>query len=359
MDDKPELKSSFTISYTSLLRVSLFVVLAWLAIILRDILLVLLTSVVLAAAIRPFARWFEKYKIPTVLAVLLVYVISFGVIFGTLYFLVPPLFADISDITSTLPKQISTFLSNNPAWATISSFSDSFSKALSIKDFTSSGFSVWPSLPGSFSEALKALFSGAINFVLIVVISFYLAVQKHGVEEFLRLIVPLRSESYVLGLWKRVERKIGFWLQGQLLLGLIIGPIVYLGLTLLGIKYALVLAILASIFELIPFFGPVLSAVPAVLLGFSVGIPLGIMVIGFYVVVQQFENHLIYPLVVKKIIGVPPLVVVISLVVGAKLAGFLGLILAVPLATLLMELVSDISERKGLFRQSQKDSPQS
>jgi predicted PurR-regulated permease PerM len=203
-------------------------------------------------------------------------------------------------------------------------------------------------------ETVTVLFTSVFSFVMVIVISFYLAVQRNGIEDIIRLVSPLRSEEYLLGLWKRVETKIGRWLQGQLLLAVIIGPIVFLGLTLLGVKYALTLAILASVFELIPFFGPILSAVPAVILGFADGVPIGLMVLGLYVVVQQFENHLIYPLVVRKIIGVPPLLVVISLIIGVKLAGFMGLILAVPAATVLMELASDVTTQKGLFRQRQQ-----
>jgi predicted PurR-regulated permease PerM len=108
----------------------------------------------------------------------------------------------------------------------------------------------------------------------------------------------------------------------------------------------LILAILASVFEIIPIFGPILSAVPAVILSFGDSVTLGLVMICFYLIVHQFENHLLYPLVVKKIIGVNPLVVIISLIVGYELAGFLGVILSVPMATLLMEFVNDIDKKK-------------
>lgn len=318
---------------------------------LRDIILVLLTSIVLGSAVRPFSNWFEKFKIPRILSVLLVYIIGFSVILGTLYFIIPPIFGDMLDIAQTLPAKVNSFMQTNSAWNSVSDFSGSFADDFSINDLMSSNVgSFLPSIPKNLMELVTLLFNGIFSFVLIVIISFYIAVQKNGVEEFLRLIVPVRSEDYAVDLWKRVEKKIGGWLQGQILLGVIIGPLVFLGLSLLGVKYALILAILATVFELIPFFGPVLSAVPAVIFAFSIGVPVGLMTLGFYVVVQQFENHLIYPLVVRKIIGVPPLIVIISLVVGAKLAGFLGIILAVPMATLFMEMASDMETRKGLFR---------
>ena len=201
-----------------------------------------------------------------------------------------------------------------------------------------------------FGQMVTVIFGRFFRFVVVVVISFWLAVQPNGIENFLRIITPIDREKYVIDLWKRSQRKIGSWLQGQLLLGLIIGVLVFLGLMILGVKYALVLALLAAVFELIPFFGPILSAVPAVLLGFSSSVTLGLMTIGLFIIIQQFENHLIYPLVVKKIIGVPPLVVILSILIGAQLAGFLGIILAVPAAAVLMEVASDLEKSKHLFR---------
>lgn len=135
-------------------------------------------------------------------------------------------------------------------------------------------------------------------------------------------------------------------MQGQLLLGLLIGVMVYLGLTILGIKYAFLLALLAAVFEIIPLFGPILAATPAVILGFLDSAVLGFMVLGFYIIIQQFENHLIYPLVVRKVVGVPPLVVIIALIIGAKLAGFLGVLLSAPIAAVLMEYMNDLEKAK-------------
>ncbi len=186
-----------------------------------------------------------------------------------------------------------------------------------------------------------------MSFVLIIVFSIYFAVQETGIDDFLRVVTPVRHEKYVLSLWKRSQDKIGKWMQGQLLLGLIVGILIYLGLTILSIPHALLLAVLAGLFELIPVFGQFLAALPAVALAFSDGGVTGaLFVIGLYVVVQQFEAHLIYPLVVKKVVGVPPLLVILALLVGAKLAGFLGILLSVPIAAAIQEFVSDIQKTK-------------
>jgi predicted PurR-regulated permease PerM len=123
--------------------------------------------------------------------------------------------------------------------------------------------------------------------------------------------------------------------------------LVFLGLTLLGVENALLLAVLAGMFEIIPLFGPILAAIPAVTLALITnGMTSALLVIGLYVIIQQFENQLIYPLVVRKIVGVPPIVSILALIIGGKLAGFVGLIISVPLATMLMEFLNDIEKNK-------------
>lgn len=335
----------FNISILTLVKITAFVAIVFALYLMREIVLVILTAVVLASAVDPFASWFSSRKVPRALGVLLVYVIALGLVFGTLFFFVPPLFRDFSDLTFKIPAELSTFIESNKSWKTVVDLAGNFSTKVSVQDVINQGIMESP-VPLNVFDITKKLFSGLINFVLILVISFYLAVQKNGVENFLRVIIPKKQEAYAIDLWQRTEIKIGRWMQGQVLLAIIIGPLVYLGLSLFQIKYALTLAIIASVFELIPIFGPILSAVPAVLLGFSESFILGVIIIIFYIIVQQFENHLLYPLVVKKIIGINPLVVIISLLVGYQLGGFFGIILAVPLATLIMELVNDLEKNK-------------
>jgi predicted PurR-regulated permease PerM len=182
---------------------------------------------------------------------------------------------------------------------------------------------------------------------LVVVFSFYFAVEETGVDDFLRIVTPVKHEAYVLDLWRRSQDKIGKWMQGQLILAAIVGLLLFLGLTILGIKYALLLAVLAGVFELIPVFGQILAAIPGVIIAFtSGGVTEALLVMGLYVVVQQFEANLIYPVVVKKVVGVPPLLVILALLVGFKLFGFLGVLLSVPIAAAIQELVADVDKRK-------------
>jgi predicted PurR-regulated permease PerM len=130
-------------------------------------------------------------------------------------------------------------------------------------------------------------------------------------------------------------------------LAVLVGVLVYLGLMILGIKNALILAVFAAAFEIIPLFGPIIASIPAVLTGFADGgITSGLLIAGLFLIIQQFENHLIYPLVVKKVVGISPILVIIGLFIGAKLAGFLGIILSAPITSVIMEYLEDVQRNK-------------
>src|SRR4029078_7921335 len=124
---------------------------------------------------------------------------------------------------------------------------------------------------GGIFTTVTAFFGGLVSFILIVVFSFYFSVQETGVDDFLRIVTPIKEQVYVLHLWKRSQEKIGKWMQGQLVLGCIVGVLLYLALVILGVPHALLLAVLAGVFELIPVFGQILAAIPGVAVGFAAG----------------------------------------------------------------------------------------
>ena len=341
-----------TISITTGTIIKTLIILAGAALIwfLRDLVLAVLTAVVIASAMDPAVRAFMRWKLPRMVAVILLYLLVIGFITGMLYVFVPSILGDFTSFLSSLPSYLDLLnrigaynqyadLFGLPSATNISS-SELIAQVQASLHLT--GF-----VGNAFGTA-ASVFGGLFSLLIIFVLSFYFTMSETGVDDFLYVVTPSKYRAYVLDLWERSKRKIGLWMQGQLLLGLIIGVLVYLGLTILGIKHALLLAVLAAFFELIPVFGPTLAAVPALLIGFADGgITLGLLVIALYVILQQFENHLIYPLVVTKVVGVPPLLVILGIIVGAKLAGFLGILISVPVVATLQELVRDMNTRKS------------
>lgn len=316
---------------------------------LRDLVLLVLTAIVLATAIEPGVMFFVRRKLPRALAVFLMYVAMLGSLFGTVYFVFPPLLNDAQSFIMSVPELLDTVdlpavdegVSNmvllQEAGAQSQSFVDTVLSFQSALTETGEGA----------IRLISMFFGGIFSFLLVMVLSFYFAVRNTGVEEFLRVILPSKHEEYVVGLWHRAQRKIGLWIQGQLILSLIIGVITYLGLLIIGVPYALLLAILASFFNLIPIFGSLIAGLVATAVAFGAGgITMAVITASLFLIVNQFEGNLIYPLIVDKVVGIPPLLVILALIAGGSLAGFLGILLAVPLAAALREFVADLDKGK-------------
>lgn len=352
---------NITISTGTILKAILIVILFATVWYLRDIFLVVLTSIILASAIEPAVRFFIKNKVPRLLGLVLVYALGAGILGILFYFFVPALLDDIARLANIIPK----FVDLSTLWAPLSGGGGMVENLSTVGQSGNLLDYLKQSLEqGGALKSYSVFFGGFLSFILIIVLSFYLSAQEHGIENLLRLVSPTKSRAYVVDLWRRSQQKIGLWSQGQILLGVLVGVLVFLATTLMGLPSALFLAIIAMIFELIPVFGPILSAVPGLVVAYGSGInPPGnlvsltvdpgvqaaFIVMLVYFFIQQFESHLIYPLVVRKVIGIPPVLVILALIIGAKVAGFLGIILSVPITAILMEFIGDVAREKKIF----------
>lgn len=335
----PMSKQEFSISAGSVVKVLIILSAAWALWQLSTLVLLLLAAVVIASAVEPGVEFFMKYRWPRPLSVVAIYASVLAVFAAMVWFFAPPILAEATAALAFLPQYLSQAqtlgLSFLPGGTT-----PLFENLLSLQStFADTGAGVL--------SFFSSLFGGAFYFLLTVIVSIYFSLSETGIDDFLRLVTPGKHREYVLNLWKRSHKKIGLWMQGQLLLSLIITILLYLGLSLLGVPYALLLAIFAGIMELIPVFGSFLAAVPGLIVALTTGdLTLVLIVAGLYLIVNQFQANLIYPLVVKKIVGVPPILVIIALIAGGQLAGLPGVLLAVPIAAAVQEFVSDLQKGK-------------
>ncbi len=311
----------------------------------RNLVGVVLFALVVASAMEPAVSWFERKRIPRALSVLLIYVIVFLVLATAFYLVVPNLVSEVSSFATSFPSFLEDPVYLEKVFKYVPFSGDSLSPLFSevfvglqekISTFT-----------GGFLKVAIDVFGGAMSFLLMMVLSFYFAVQKNALEVFLRIVTPVEYESYVLNLWQKARGKIGRWMQGQILLGILVGILVFLGLTILRVEYALSFAVLAAIFELMPIFGPILASLPPIFVAFLQDPKLGLAVFVLFLIIQQFENHLIYPLVVRKIVGVPPILVILSIITGGTIAGFFGILLAIPFAIVLTEVLNYVTVKKN------------
>lgn len=329
---------------------------AWALWVLRDLVMIVITAVILASSIEPGIKFFSKYRIHRIPAVLLTYAGTAALFLGLIFAFVPPMVNEASEITQGLPSMVQSIDKNILGDKGILVGALGGDKVIGVSSVNLGLGNLFSKISNTNAQSqgvfgvVGTIFGGVFSFVLIIVLSFYFAMQERGIENFLRIMLPFKSEEYAINLWTRSKAKIGKWMQGQILLAVLIFVLVYLGLTIFGIPYAMSLALLAGVFEIIPVFGPIISAIPGVIIAFTMsGATFALIIAAFYLLVQQFESHLIYPLVVRKVVGVPPILVILALIVGAELGGFLGVLISVPVAASLMELVEDIERKKGML----------
>lgn len=316
----------------------------------NDFVIAFLVAIVLASAVEMPVKTLVKWGVPRGLAVISLFLSFIILVASVAIIFVPPMADDFARFIKTLPQVLDSVrifgrdMGFKDLSVAISDLSKDISKGqilsiLKTAIFGSTGFFATTSV----------VIQSAVNFILTFVLAFYLALEENGVQKFLRLIVPKKHEAYIEDLWARAQKKIGLWTQGQLLLSLFVALLVYIANLLLTIPYASLIAVLAFMGELIPMVGLTVAMVPALFLAWTHGGVHLLWITGLvYFVISQVESHILYPRVMSKMVGVPSVVVVIAIVVGAKIAGIWGVLLAVPLASIFMELASDLEKRKNV-----------
>lgn len=334
-----EKRTTYAISTISILKILAILLGLFFLYTVRDVLIIILIALILTAALDPMVDWLQRHKIPRPLGLLILYAGLVGGFFLVVGLIIPPLIEQFQQLAEALPSQLERFLSATGLghWVQTQGAGD-------VEKLLTSFFTSVDQPVSKVFSTLTDVFSGLLTGVLVLVITFYLTVQEQGIKKFIRSIVPVRHQPYVTSLVNRVQNKIGGWFRGQLILMGFVGVLVYVGLLLLGVKFALLLALLAMLLELIPFLGPILAAIPAVIMAFSHSPLTAFLVAALFVVVNLIENHLLVPKTMQKAVGLNPVVIIAAMLIGAKLAGILGVILAVPVTTAIAEFLSDFFE---------------
>jgi len=308
-----------------------------------DILASLFFAIIIASALEPGINWMQSRKVPRILSVILIFIAAFMFLIFFVYLVFPFFVDEFRSIANTYPSIQRQLLSGLEKFSGFSVVSD---LRTNVQNVLGAPVEYLSQLSSSFSGFALEVFGGLLSFIFMVVFSFYLSAQEKGIESFLRLITPLAYEPYVINLWSRSQQKLGKWMQAQILLATIVGVFTFFGLTFLGVDNALFFALIAALFEIIPVAGPILAAVPAVIAAFFISPWTGVSVLILYALVQQAESHVIVPVVMRKTVGLSPLIVLLALLIGGKIGGIFGIILAVPITAILAELLEDWDKKK-------------
>ncbi|MDZ7611649.1 MAG: AI-2E family transporter [Candidatus Moranbacteria bacterium] len=318
------------ISTSTIVKIVLAGLLLWLLFLTREILMLLFVAIIVVSALEPLIGKLEEKKMPRVLGAALVYFAFIVLLVTAIYIIMPILSKEAKQLADNIPSYFEgtgNFVNNLNALAVNYNFE---SNLQSFIDNTSNRMADLAS--AAFSNTVS-FFAGFLKVVIVLSLSFYLLVKKDGIRGFLSFVVPEKHRHYAVKLTAKIQNKMGRWLIGQLSLALVVFILDFLVLSFLGVPYALLLALIGGFLEIIPYIGPVLAFIPAVLVALLVSPLIALLVALFYILIQQLENHVLTPLIMKKAVGLDPVVIILALLIGGTLAGFLGVLIAVPFAT--------------------------
>lgn len=336
-------KYTLDISYEGVIKLIVVVVALFIVYFLREILFILFISILFALIMDPAVDSIEKKKIPRVIAAFILFSFMFLVLGSLTYMIATPLAKELGDLALRIPNYLGNSIFLNDRTILNSEISAPLQSVLLeassyLKNITSSLFS-----------SIFSILGGFVSAILILVITFYLIIEENGVVNFIKQTVPQNLQPRALRIMKKIQIKLGRWFVGQLALGFIVGAMSLIGLYILGVPYSLVLAIIAGILELVPYIGPILSAIPAIIVALSISPELAFLTLILYFVIQQFENYLIVPKVMEKSVNLHPIVIIVVVIMGQKIAGIAGAILAVPVATIISIIIEDILSKKDIL----------
>ena len=330
-------KQTIDISSGTIIRVMIFIVLLALLFLIKDILLMLVGAMVIAFAIEPLAKTLQQYKVPRAVSVIVVYLLFVGVISLALTLVIPALAEQTTQLAQQAPQIVNGL---EHTIGTIPGVSpDAIASQLqdSLKNFGNNLSNVTTQL---FLQT-QSIFTGVFSLFFVLVIAFYLVIEEDAVKKLFRYIIPKQHIAYAELMIDRIQSKLGRWVLAQLVLGLIIGSAIGIIFWAIGFKYALALGVVAGILEVFPVVGPILSAVFGTILALSQSFIFGIVALVIYVIVQQVEAQVLVPNIMRKAVGLNPLVTIIAVLLGGRLAGVPGIVLAVPIATIFSIILGD------------------
>jgi len=317
------------ISYRTITFTTIFIICLWFLFQIRQIILGLFIAVIVVSALNPSVRKLESLKFPRWLAILIIYLGGFLFLGLGLAGIIPPLV----DQTSTLINQIPEFFRQF--------------KIMGIDEkLIASQFAQLTAVPSNMIKFLIGVFSNIVQIVALAVFTFYLLLERKNLDHYLAVLVGEEKGKEIEKVLNKVENRMGGWIRGELLLMTIVGILNYIGFRIIGIEFALPLAILAFLFEIIPNIGPTIAAFPAIIIGLTVSPFYALAAAGWCFLVQQLENTIFVPRIMKKVAGVNPLVSILSLAVGFKLAGVGGAMLAIPTFLTLQVVLGEVFTSK-------------
>jgi predicted PurR-regulated permease PerM len=275
---------------------------------------------------KPLDRLVKK-GIKRIYGVVIIYSAFFVLVISILYFLLPPLAQELGDLSTSIPSYIQETTENdglaiNPASVEtiryISSLSDSFVRGSQ-----------------TITGVLLKVSDGFFTFLVVFFVSLFLNLPEYGVRHLFTSFTPKKHRDYVCKLYDMIENRVGLWLWGKSVSSFVVGCFIFVGLLIIGIEYAITFAIFAAFLNFIPFIGPFIASLFPLFLGLLISPAHAFAVAALFFAANSFENFIIIPTLMKHSINLNPVLLIFVVLVGGKISGILGVLIAIPVAAIL------------------------
>ncbi len=292
----------------------LFVLGLWFLFYIQDLIIELFIAILVMTILNPVVNFLSKFRVPRPLSVLVTYVFLIIILAVLIINLAPPLIEQSTNFVNGLPVYI-----------------ESLGLAPEVGDRAVEDFlSQVGVLPAHFAQFALSIFSNIIEVITVLIFAFYLLVSRPNLDDQVAFVLGENKKAKIRDIVNKLEARLGGWARGQLLLMFMVGFSTYIGLRLLGVPYALPLSILAGLLEIVPYVGPIIAAIPAVIIGFGTSPVIGVATTALAFLIQQIENYIFVPNIMQRSVGLSSLIVLLSLAIGFRLFGVVGAIISIP-----------------------------
>jgi len=324
------LPTKVEISYKTVVFTVGFLICLWFLVKIRSIIILIFLSIILVSALSRPVEWLVAKKIPRILAQIIIYILIIILFAFTIGTIVPLLVSQTTEFVSRTPQifeNVNNFLLFNN---------------VPVQDVSSIISKQAQQFAGDIFSISSAIISSVVLIITVFVLTFYLLLEWKIFARMFATAFSPKHEKRVLNIISKVQDGLGNWVRAQLTLSITVGVLIFTGLRILSIPYALPLALIAGILEIVPIVGPIIAAIPAILVGLTISPVIALAAAALFVIIQQMENHLIVPVLMSKVVGLQPPIVIIGLLIGTKLYGVAGAFLAVPVIVVIKILIKEL-----------------
>lgn len=317
----------FNLRQNHLLQAIIVIAIILLVLLLKAVIVVFFIAFLVTTFLHPLVGWLRRKHVPVGFAVFLPILSLALIVAAVVYFAAPQIARESGQFVDKMPEFVRQIEKHG------------LDLHINIHDLQSTLQDHFGTIGDALIGATKAAVEVVVGVVSIIVICLYWLGSYERVQQTLLSYVPKKSRARASDIWARVEKKLVSWVFAQVLLGLVVGLLTWIGAMILGLPFAGILGVIAGFLEVIPTLGPIAAAIPGVLLGFTISLSTVVGALIMYIAIQQIENHLLAPWLLGRTVRLSPIIIILSLLVGATLYGILGALLAVPVALVISAFV--------------------